>query len=264
MNKGELLAEGRTAEVYAWGDRHVLKLYRPWWSMHDIEFEARIGRALYAAGVAAPQVGDIIELEGKPGLVYERIVGPSMDSVLFAEPERGVEMARIFARLHADQHETSLPDFPSQRRRFVYNIAEHTPYRLEDATRRRVLDILASLPDGRALCHGDLHPGNVLMSPDGPRIIDWENACTGSPLADVARAALLLEAYPHYIEDRPDRAVILEVLATFRQIYLDEYTALTGADPAIINAWRVPVAAARLQEGIEIEEDFLRGICESG
>jgi uncharacterized protein (TIGR02172 family) len=261
MNKGELLAEGRTAEVYAWGDRQVLKLYRSWWSRHDIEFEARTGRALYDAGIAAPQVGDIITVDGMPGLIYERIDGPSMDKVVFAEPERTAEMARIFARLHADLHKSTLPNFPSQRRRFFYNIGGRTPYRLDEATRRRVLEILASLPDDHSLCHGDLHPANVLMSSAGPRIIDWENACTGSPLADVARSLLLLEVYPFYTEAGPGRDSILEILVTFRQTYLDEYIALTGARRDLIDAWRVPVAAARLQEGIEIEEEFLSGIC---
>ena len=261
MSKGELIAEGRTAEVFAWGDRHVLKLYRPWWSPEDVKFEARIGRALYDAGVAAPQVGDIITVDGKLGLIYERIDGPSMDQVVFTEPERTVEMARIFARLHAELHRTTLPDFQSQRRRFIYNIGERTPYRLDEASRQHVLDILASLPDGNSLCHGDLHPANVLMSPAGPRIIDWENACTGSPAADVARAALLLEAYPFYIEAGPNREALLATVAAFREAYLDEYTALTGISRPLIDAWRIPVAAARLHEGIEIEEEFLRGIC---
>jgi len=31
MDKGELIAEGRTAEVYAWREGQVLKLYRSWW-----------------------------------------------------------------------------------------------------------------------------------------------------------------------------------------------------------------------------------------
>jgi uncharacterized protein (TIGR02172 family) len=261
MSKGELIAEGRTAEVFAWGDHHVLKLYRPWWSPEDVKFEARIGRALYDAGVAAPQVGDIVTVDGKLGLIYERIDGLSMDQVLFAEPQRTAEMASIFARLHAELHRTTLPDFPAQRRRFIYNIAERTPYRLDEPSRQRVLDILASLPDGDSLCHGDLHPGNVLISPAGPRIIDWENACTGSPAADVARAALLLEAYPFYIEAGPNRELLLASVSDFREAYLDEYTALTGISRPLIDAWRAPVATARLQEGIEIEEEFLRGIC---
>ena len=54
MNKGELIAEGRTAEVYAWGDREVLKLYRPWWPLVNIEYEIRICRAVHDAGIPSP------------------------------------------------------------------------------------------------------------------------------------------------------------------------------------------------------------------
>lgn len=31
----------------------------------------------------------------------------------------------------------------------------------------------------RVLCHGDVHPGNVLMSADGPVLIDWDLLCWG-------------------------------------------------------------------------------------
>lgn len=34
---------------------------------------------------------------------------------------------------------------------------------------------LAQVTDGeRVLCHGDLHPGNVLMTSDGPVVLDWD------------------------------------------------------------------------------------------
>jgi len=38
---------------------------------------------------------------------------------------------------------------------------------------------LAALPDGNALCHGDLHPGNVLLTERGPVIIDCSAATRG-------------------------------------------------------------------------------------
>lgn len=261
MNKGELIAEGRTAEVYAWGDSHVLKLYRSWWPLDSIEFEARICKAVYEAGVAAPEVGDIMEVEGRRGLIYQRIDGPDMQSVALAELHRAGELAANFAHLHATLHRTMLTGFPSQRRRFIYNIEERTPFVLDQASRQYALDILASLPDGESLCHGDLHPGNVIMSPDGPRIIDWDNACVGSPLADVARSALLLHNAHHYFETEPHSEMLLAAISRFMDTYLTEYIAETGADPALIARWQVPVAAARLHEGIEIEEESLRAIC---
>jgi aminoglycoside phosphotransferase (APT) family kinase protein len=39
---------------------------------------------------------------------------------------------------------------------------------------------------GDRLVHRDLHPLNVMMTPDGPRVIDWANASAGDPAFDVA------------------------------------------------------------------------------
>ena len=42
------------------------------------------------------------------------------------------------------------------------------------------------------LCHGDLHPSNVILTRDGPVIVDWFDASRGDPVADVARSSLML------------------------------------------------------------------------
>lgn len=35
-----------------------------------------------------------------------------------------------------------------------------------------------SLDGTRVICHGDVHPGNVVMTADGPVLIDWDLMCT--------------------------------------------------------------------------------------
>jgi hypothetical protein len=35
--------------------------------------------------------------------------------------------------------------------------------------------------DGVVVCHGDVHPGNVLMAADGPVLIDWDLLCLAPP-----------------------------------------------------------------------------------
>jgi fructosamine-3-kinase len=48
---------------------------------------------------------------------------------------------------------------------------------------------------GSALVHGNLHPGNVLMSADGPVLIDWTNHRTGLRALDVALTWLVLDCF---------------------------------------------------------------------
>lgn len=40
--------------------------------------------------------------------------------------------------------------------------------------------------DDRVLCHGDVHPGNVVQSADGPVLLDWDLVCWGPPAWDHA------------------------------------------------------------------------------
>nr|WP_239645990.1 phosphotransferase [Nocardiopsis valliformis] len=40
--------------------------------------------------------------------------------------------------------------------------------------------------------HMDLHPGNVVLTPRGPVVIDWTNARDGAPDLDLDLTALLL------------------------------------------------------------------------
>ena len=42
-------------------------------------------------------------------------------------------------------------------------------------------DWSARISDGAVVCHGDVHPGNVLMGPDGPVLIDWDLLCLAPP-----------------------------------------------------------------------------------
>lgn len=261
MQKGGLIGEGRTAQVYAWGPHHVLKLYHDWWPPGNVEQEANIGRAVHAAGVSCPAVGEIVQLDGRRGLVYERVDGPSMADLLLAGPHRLEEHALTFARLHAAMHRPAPGSaLPSQRERLIRHLDLASPTPLPIALKDKVLRVLPRLPDGAVICHGDLHPGNVLISSRGPIAIDWENASLGSPLADVARTALLLETAHFYLPETSNYPAIADAIALFRRLYLQAYCAITGADLGLISAWRAPIAAARLHEGIVVEEAYLLGI----
>ncbi|MEU6348659.1 phosphotransferase [Streptomyces sp. NPDC047072] len=50
---------------------------------------------------------------------------------------------------------------------------------------------LAAAPADRIL-HLDLHPDHVMLTPDGPMVIDWRNTRDGPPGLDRAMSALIL------------------------------------------------------------------------
>ena len=71
MQKGALIGHGRTADVYAWGEDRILKLYQPHMPAHLVEQEYRVTRAAQAAGIPAPATELLIEVDGHPGQVAD-------------------------------------------------------------------------------------------------------------------------------------------------------------------------------------------------
>ena len=260
---GPRMALGGTADVYAWGDRQILKLYRPGASDEQIQREAAQTAAALAAGAPAPAVAGVIQFRGRLGIVFERIEGPTLVSALAERPNEVLDCARQFAGLHARLHSLTGTGLPGQRDRMRTDIQSA---RLSPELRASVLAALDGLPNGDAVCHGDFHPLNVIVSSTGPMVIDWYNATCGNPLADVARTVLLLEFtdLPRHSESAV-RVAVDAVRVPFLAAYRAGYAALRPFDPAELRAWTVAVAAARLAKPLSAgEQAFLVALVRAG
>ncbi len=259
MPLGELIGVGRTAEIFAWDQGRVIKLYRPGWSVRTAEFEAQVAAMVNRAGLAAPRFYERIELDGRQGIVYERLEGASMLHELGAHLWQLGRYARQFAALHAAMHACQEPSLHSQREGLRRQI-ERAPL-LTDEQKVRIYAYLAALPDGEAICHGDLHPDNILMTAKGPVVIDWMTASRGNPLGDVARTTLMFRTTTMPTGSGSMLRLVLRLARRiFLQLYLRAYRRLRPFRMDEMEAWILPLAAARLAEGISSEEPFLLGI----
>lgn len=240
------IALGRTAEIYAWGNDQILKLFHDWMPPYAIEYEAQITRAVHAAGLPVPAVGEIIEIDGRLALVYERVDGPPMDQVLAKKTWKFPSFTRLLAQLHVDLHTSSItPDIPSQKQRIEQRMQETDV--LPDDLKNAVLNTLQKMPDGERLCHGDFHPQNVLITQQGPVIIDWTDATRGNPIADVARSSIILQG----------AALTNPLAGQFHDAYLEHYFKLCSNDRHQYNTWRTIAAAVRLSDNIIEQQEWL-------
>jgi aminoglycoside phosphotransferase (APT) family kinase protein len=244
----QLIAEGRTAEVYAWKEGTVLKLFRDWVPQGQVEYEARLARAVHASGLPVPWVGGIVEVDGRTGLIYQRLDGPTLLESLKRRPWTLARTAHLLATLHVELHAKRVcADVPEQKRRLEKKIEAGSL--LSPRLRAQALSALKHLPSGEALCHGDFHPGNVLITPSGPILIDWIDATRGHPCADVARTLILARfALP---EGGPMAQKILVRSARWMtSIYLREYTRIRLIQASDVEEWIPVIAAARIEEGV--------------
>lgn len=252
MKLGKRIGQGYTAEVFEWGSDKIIKVFRP--HTGDLmEYEWRISRQVAGLGLPVPAVYGIEEAEGKRGIVYERVAGPTLTQVIAAKPWRITQAAGQLAALHAEMHRREAPGLPKQKEVLERRIRETSL--LSEETKARVIERLNRLPGEVRLCHGDLHPENMMMTAQGPVIIDWMTAMSGHPDGDAARTRLVLD-YASLPPGMP-KPVKLLFTALRRQLcrtYLKEYIRLTGSTMESIEAWLLPLAAARLVESITEEE----------
>jgi hypothetical protein len=256
-----LIAEGRTAEIYLWDDQHVLKLYRDWCPPDWVEYEAGIAAAIYEAGIPSPAAGEIVEVNHRRGLIYERIEGISMLQDLNVHPWMLLKDARLLAELQLQINQKSISGLPSYKDRLGNDIRNtgHFGQGLQD----RVLKRLEVLPDGENVCHGDFHPGNVILTKAGPIVIDWMTACSGSPWTDVARTSLLLSIGPKGAGNLIS-PILKIAIKLYHRVYLHRYHVLIPDTKHELIRWEPVIAAARLSEDILPEREALIKIIKEG
>ncbi|SFF19940.1 Predicted kinase, aminoglycoside phosphotransferase (APT) family [Paenibacillus catalpae] len=252
MTRGALIGKGMTAEVYEWGEGQALKLYYENIPKDWIQYESEVGTAVHQAGVPAPEVWGQVEVEGRSGLLYERIAGSSLLAMMMRNPDQAEPYGTVLARLHADIHRRRASRLPKQKERLAMFIRQSAAFLGERV--QPVLDDLELLPEGESVCHGDLHPDNVLHSDGRLTAIDWMDAHTGDPLCDVARTSMI---FLSPFVSMPPLSISPVICHQLNEAYLSEYCRLTGAEKSAIDLWRLPVAAARLREQVPGEQEWL-------
>ena len=251
---GRLIGEGRTAEVFVWNESQVVKLFRDSFPAAAARRELQNTEAVVRAGVAAPTPCGEVTLDGRIGLVFENVHGPTMLRSLSSRPWTLVRAARTLAGLHADMHERLAPALPPLKESLSRSIGDAPG--LSQSARDTALQALDAQPDGASICHGDFHPDNVLMSGSGPVIIDWSTATRGDPRADLARTTMML-SLASVPPGTPGRARIALLRSIFHRLYLRRYLRLRPGSRRQMEGWRLPVAAARLNERIPDEREAL-------
>ncbi|MGH7918575.1 MAG: phosphotransferase, partial [Candidatus Dormibacteraceae bacterium] len=204
-----VLAAGRASEIVALDAERVLRRMR-----QPADLSAREAAVMRYARAQAFPVPQVFEVRAE-GLVMEWVRGPTMGADLASHPWRAGAHAKTLADLHRRLHAIAPPP--------------GAPARYGDPR------------EGDVLLHGDLHPLNVMLSPQGPVVVDWTNAGRGPAGLDVADTWLVLAA----AEIPGDRWTRLAVGAVRRRL-IRRFLAAAGREEAAACLERV--AGRRAQD----------------
>ena len=75
---GEKIGEGAFSEAYAWAPGQVVKLFKAGVSHLLGRTQVRMIRAVRAAGLPVPEVFGEVTLDGRFGIVMQRLDGPTL------------------------------------------------------------------------------------------------------------------------------------------------------------------------------------------
>ena len=115
MPAGELpgrarVGEGREAEVFAWDEGTVLRLLRASNDPTRVEREAAALRAAADGGVDVPRVHGTTTVEGRAGVIMDRVDGPDLIALMGKRPWTVPRVARIVGHAQARMHHVVAPD----------------------------------------------------------------------------------------------------------------------------------------------------------
>ena len=175
----KLIAIGNTAEVFEYEEDKVLKLFKAGYPLEQIQREFNNTVIMNRTCVHTPKTFEIVEHEGRHGIVFQKIIGVDLLSEYLKNPSDEKVAAEILVNLTDIQKKV---------------LSEETT---EGISYKNYLDWFgydgSNLPDGNFICHGDLHPGNIIRTKDGELfLIDFMNVCRGPKEYDVARTYVLL------------------------------------------------------------------------
>lgn len=260
---GKCIGSGGCSEVFEWGDDKAIKLFRSNTNEYAVNKEYNNMIAAWKSGLPTYRPYEKVELEGRLGIIYERINGQTVmdrflqgnissdnvtrsfndnDKILMDDKNNDI---RIIARVLNDIHQKSISGMPDQKEMIKDRISRAAYLTQEE--KQYIGRIVDNLPSKDSLCHGDPNPGNFIIREGKPVIIDWMNATTGNPAADIAEYIIMIK-YAVLPAEIPNsfcdsfNAIRELVIQTF----LDEYIKLSNMEYREIEEWMLPIMAGKL------------------
>ncbi len=235
----EIISERKHKKIYRDGDR-CIKVFDSDYSKADILNEALNQARIEETGLNIPKILGVEIVDGQWAIEYEFIEGKTLAELMEENPEKQDEYLELLVDVQLDIHSRKAPMLNRLRDKMNRKINETT---LDATTKYDLHTRLEGMPKHKKVCHGDLNPSNIIITPDGtPYIIDWAHATQGNASADVARTYLLF-----CLEDKKDMA----------NKYLELFCKKSDTARQYVQKWMPIVAASQSVKGNAHEREFL-------
>jgi tRNA A-37 threonylcarbamoyl transferase component Bud32 len=179
----------RTDKVVTRDKDTVLKIFGPSYKVSAILNEAMNEARAAETGLPVAKVLEVLKLRDHWCIRREFIEGKTLAEAINSDRKNLTKYLKEFVAIQCAIFRKTSERMGNLNDKLDSQISASP---LPKETRYDLHMKLQSMPRGKALCHGDFNPSNVIITPKGDwRVIDWSHVRLGDPLADVARTYLL-------------------------------------------------------------------------
>lgn len=234
---GSLIATGNTANLYLWNNK-VVKIFKENLPSTESFYEAKKQEYAFSCGLNVPKVLEVRKINGKQAIIMEFINGETLGHHLLKNLNRAERYINVLVTNQKIIHEVKVESDDIERMDSKVHRKIESATSLNQRQKQALLSKLNSLKYVPRLCHGDLHPFNLIINQDVVSIIDWVDASAGDIRADVCRTYLLLSQ--HSID--------------LAELYLQLYCCNINISKSEILQWMPICAGVRVDEIMSTEE----------
>lgn len=238
MELTNLIASGRSSEVYRYGDQAV-KVFSPNTSKVDVLLEALNTARVEKTGLNLPGISQVTMIDGKWAIVMNYVEGTTLASLMDNDPEHMEDYINKMVDIQLNIHSKRSPLLNKLKDKLKSQIKSLDC--IDDIVKYELLTRLDGMPKHEKVCHGDFEPRNIILCGDEYYTLDWIHASQGNASADVARTYLLLAL--HNIDTA--------------NTYMDLFCKKTNTKKQYVQEWLPIVAAAQLTKNKPEEKELL-------
>ncbi|MBI0582609.1 MAG: phosphotransferase [Methanomassiliicoccus sp.] len=215
------------------GDSKIMKLFPAGTARAVAERELEMTMLAKRYGLETPFVHGIVEVDGRWGLQFDKVLGPTFTQWMVQHPDWLGRLTGYFAHEHHEVHMHKVPELPRLKEMLAGLLDREEG--LDGDEREDLVKKLARMPDGDWLCHMAFVPESITVSIDGPVVFNWGGAMRGDYIADVAMTSLLLERWTPKPEEKE---AVDRFIDMFRHGYLAEYLKICGRMDEDVDRWK--------------------------
>ena len=182
----EVIGQGGNGTVYRLDEDTIVKVYKPWMQLQDIQRERDFARTAFVNGIPSVIAYDVVKVGDCLGVVFEMLKSDTLGAAMRNHPERLDEYVDKWVALARTLHTTHVPagSFTDIKDVWRHHAANLTPW-CSDEEIALLNSIIDGVPDADTVTHNDLHPGNIMIQDGELVLIDMPEVTMGRPVCDL-------------------------------------------------------------------------------